>query len=402
MTMNTAIEKLKTALESDDEADRIYAVEDMADTGDPEAARALMESLPGESSQAVRDALIAGLKRLPLATCFDAMFLLFNSHDAFLRNAMVELFGVSGSEAVVHLSARMDDADADVRKLILDALFLIGGNAATAEIRARLRAALDDPSDNVRITAVEYLGRLLGGEGPDGDSASLRDELADEMIALLARDTEPMMRTAVLESLARFGCDRDIDGRLGEIRTALGCEAGLDRADAVFLPELIRLIGKCGGRDEIADAFAGLDDRIAYAEDLVHALGEASKRFERLFGDPRIDNTLGDSLGDSLWGLTVAIAANPDAEPSARDAAVELLLNESDDGNNVGAERRAALADLGGTLLEESRMRYSGVRLLACFGGEAGQKAIARILEETRKEDRDEELRRLCELVGRL
>ena len=172
-----------------DEGERLYAVEDIAEGGMPESVPSLAVALKAETSQVVRDALLFALKRLDCSNAYPLIFDLFRSEDAYLRNAAVSIFGAGGDDAVAYLTSRLDEADREVRKLILDALMETGLPDAVFAIRAELH----DAAPNVRITAVEYLGRLQDAES------------VEEMLALFRTDPEPMLRASIMEALSSIG-----------------------------------------------------------------------------------------------------------------------------------------------------------------------------------------------------
>jgi|GEM_PF-747264 len=344
------------ALRSSEEADRLYAVQDLMESPSPDGASLLVERLPGEPSQAVKDAIVFALKTLPCSKSYEDLFRLFRSEDAYLRNAAVSVFGSQGPEALAFLTAHLDHADREVRKLILDALFEIGG----LEARLAIRAGLHDPSLNVRITAVEYLGRL-----EDRDSV-------EEMLQLFEEETDPMLRTTILESLALVGKDGDVKAVL----SVLAPGRGLAAVDPLYVPAVLRLAMEHGNLGTLEGLLRGLTDLRTYAEDVLQAVGVAKNRFaEELEGDFFLEEVL-------------AILGDPEVSEGVRYAAVEDLLSRP---REVLPSRR--LCELGMDLLSRKGMAYGGVRLLASSGEKAGLDKILEIMGETR----DPELRGLCE-----
>jgi HEAT repeat protein len=150
------MENLIKALNSEDEVERIYAAQDIAESEKPELAEFLLKRLSLEESQAVKDAIIFALGNLSCSRIYPMIFRLFRSPDAYLRNAAIGIFGSEGKNAVSFLASHLNHSDREVRKLILDALFATGVPDAARAIRK----CLYDSSLNVRITAAEYLGRM--------------------------------------------------------------------------------------------------------------------------------------------------------------------------------------------------------------------------------------------------
>ncbi|MCP4110113.1 MAG: hypothetical protein GY749_32095 [Desulfobacteraceae bacterium] len=105
------MDELLKQLNSIDEAERIYAAQDIAETNDPGMAAYLIERLPVEESQAVKDAIVFALKTLPCSRIYTNLFELFSSPDPYLRNSTIDLFGSEGNDATDFLSSNMNHAE---------------------------------------------------------------------------------------------------------------------------------------------------------------------------------------------------------------------------------------------------------------------------------------------------
>ena len=215
---------LLEALSSADESKRIYAVQDIGDTGDPEMVPHLIRQLRVDPTRVVKDAIVFQLKQMDCSKDYPLLFTLFVSPDAYFRNAAVDIFGAGGDNAVGFLTAHLDHSDREVRKLILDALFCVG----TPEAILAIRAGLYDTAVNVKITAVEYLGRLKDRES------------VPEMIELLKNDSEPMLITTILESLPFLASESEIKKTLETILPG----GDLCRAEPLYIPEILRLAAR--------------------------------------------------------------------------------------------------------------------------------------------------------------
>ena len=328
------MEKLITNLQSTDEASRLYTAEDLGDLGGSEAAVPLVHRLPIEESLAVQNAIVASLQRVDTSQVHDNIFELFMSADAYLRNAAVTIFGKGGEDAVAYLTSKLDHSDREVRKLVLDAMFEIGSD----ETLLVLRAGLFDESLNVQITAVEYLGRLADSEA------------VEEMVALFKENDEPMLRAAILETMAMVADSKTIT----EIIAILIPDTSPASIDPVFLAPLIELTAKAGSRADIIRLVISVPDRNIYGEDISIMIRDSLKRFPDLLKENDILNLVFDIIGDS----------NTDGD--ARYQAVEcLLLGQEDAGFSVNV-----LADLGNVMSEENdpAMALPAVRLLAAAG----------------------------------
>jgi HEAT repeat protein len=273
------VEKFIKELNNPDEVRRIYAAQDIAETGNSELSLHLLNKLPAEESQAVRDALVFALRTLPCSGIYENIFKLFRSPDAYLRNAAIDIFGSEGHAAIPFLTSHLNHADREVRKLILDALFSIGAPDAIQAIRSALR----DPSVNVRITAVEYLGRLEDKES------------AKEMVNLLQEETEPMLKIGILESLSLIADREDILN----VFSILIPNLDFSRADSLYLPCMIRLSGKIGDPEIIAGLGESIPNLEMYAEDILHAIEQAAAQFKDTQKTGRILNLINRIIKES-------------------------------------------------------------------------------------------------------
>jgi hypothetical protein len=350
------MENLIKRLNSPDEGERVYAVQDIAETNDSGLAILLLNRLPTENSPMVRDAILFALKQMPCREIYGLLFELLRSSDAWIRNAVVAIFGTQGDTAAEFLANHRENADRELKKLISDALFLIG----TPNVLPLIRMYLDDSAMNVKITAVEYLGRLE-------DKESL-----NPMIRMLEKETEPMLRIALLETMSAIGTEADIL----QILSVLGMEKGFAGLDPLYIPEIIRLSAKSGNEKCIIQTIGNITDTKIYADDIIRAIGTARRRFDNI-------------LKHEILAQTVfEIAKDKEADENVRDAAAALLLGEI---NGISDNDR--LCDLGAELAEHKSLMYSGIRLMAFSGKERGRQKIKEILTKTG----DGEIRSLCE-----
>jgi HEAT repeat protein len=351
------MDDLIKSLAGDDEAERLYAVQDMSRLQDASGvAKPLLDRLHKEPSQVVRDAIVFALKKIDCTDVHELLFKLFFSPDAFLRNEAVAVFGQGGENALAFLASHLDHSNREVRKLILDALFLIGTRDAVLAIRA----GLHDPSANVKITAVEYLGRLM-----DADST-------EEMLEYLKNDSEPMLRTSILDSLANIGKKETA----GNVLSILAPDGDIRKVDPVYIPKVIELISKTGDMQDIKKMFEAVNIFSEYGEEIVRAAGEAGRR---------LSGTLEEA---GITAKIIAIAADKEARIEVRYAAVELIA-----GHDFTSTETDIIYELGVNLLEEKDMIYPAVKLLARCGNESSAMLIKKLMTETE----DEELHLFCE-----
>jgi HEAT repeat protein len=350
------MEALLQHLTSDDETDRVYAAQDIADSGDVAYVAPLLARWQHETSPIVRDAIAAALKRLDGTQSFPELFALFQSPDAYLRNQVVRIFAAQGEDAIGYLATQFDHADREVRKLILDTMYETG----TPEAIMAIRAYLHDDAVNVRIAAVEYLGQCEDHESEE------------EMIALLQRDDEPMLRATILTALGFLGGSKAV----APVLTIIAPEGDVSRIESLYLPHVIRLIARVGSRDALIGLLhtAAID---LYAEEFVDTVDEARRRFPDLPRDA------------GIYARLTAIARNPDTPAPVRTNAAELLAALAGEGNGTPDE----LAALGMALTKEKAMLVPGVRLLAAVG-QPDVTTIIRVIIDT---IHDDEARLLCE-----
>lgn len=215
-------EELLEALSNPDEAERIYAVEDVIALKLDDMYPVLIEHMYREDSRLVRELIVEGLKILEISEYFPMISEFFESTDAYIRNCAIEIFGAKGEDAVAFLASIMDHENKEVRKLILDSLVATSSKYSIPALRAALR----DKAPNVMITAIEYLGKIY-------DEESLHD-----VMEIFETTDEPMVRSACLETLIIMGSDSSVD----RVLTTLGRK----NMDSFYKPCVLRLVGEQG------------------------------------------------------------------------------------------------------------------------------------------------------------
>jgi HEAT repeat protein len=185
----SSLEEFVKKLDCPDEAERIYAAEDLGYLNLPDAVPPLINRLPREPSLAVRNAMFQALMRIDGDAAIEGSIQLLGSEDPQIRNQAVAVLRRKGAASIPFLGAVMRDSGKHPRKLVLDVLSEVH-TAGAGEIYA---AALADRDLNVVITAVEDLGRILAVE--------FRSRIED----LLQAASHPMLIAACLEALAGIG-----------------------------------------------------------------------------------------------------------------------------------------------------------------------------------------------------
>jgi HEAT repeat protein len=172
-----------------DEAERMYAAEDIGHLNVPEGVPALVDRLDAEPSRAVRDAIFHALTRIDGDAAIEGSIRLLYSADAQIRNQAVDVLRSKGAPSIPFLSTVMREGDKDMRKLVLDVLSGFG----TSDAEGLYALALADADPNVVITAIENLGKT--------GAVAFRSRIE----GLLQNDAHPMMTAVCLEALVGIG-----------------------------------------------------------------------------------------------------------------------------------------------------------------------------------------------------
>ncbi|MGE4318443.1 MAG: HEAT repeat domain-containing protein [Deferribacterales bacterium] len=228
---------LLNSLRNPDEAERIYAVEDVLADKDESLYPVLIEHLYHEDSRLVRELIVEAFKVLDISAYFRDIAKYFESSDAYVRNCAIEIFGSKGEDSVAYLTSIMDHSNKEVRKLVLDSLV---ATSSKYSIPA-LRAALKDKAPNVMITAIEYLGKIY-------DEESLAD-----IMEIFENVEEAMVRMSCLETLIIMGQPSTVD----RVLTILGGK----NMDSVYKPTVLRLVGERGAARHLDFLLSFLNNR---------------------------------------------------------------------------------------------------------------------------------------------
>jgi len=345
------LKELLKKLQSNDESERLYAVEDILEKGLSQATPYLIDRLKEEDSQVVKDMIVFALKKLNCSEEYDRLFNLFSSPDAYLRNAAIVIFASEGNRAVAYLASKLDYSDKEVRKLILDSLVEIG----TEDAKLAIRASLNDPAPNVRITAVEYLGRMK-------DKNSI-----DDLMDLFKREDEPMLKTTIMEAILAIG-DKD---KMKEIIDEM-CRVEEGEIDPLFIPQLIKMAGEIADRSKFLNIIEKMGDLTLYAEDILKALQNTFKQ---------IPEREVISYKEKLLNTLLKILESDDIGEDLRYEASEIIIK-----NNLLSPQE--LFDLGNRLLsKDSRYHMPGIRLMAASNIPSVKDRLRQICSESKDEN---------------
>lgn len=242
-------ETLLQNLKNPDEAERIYAIEDLLAEKRTELYPVLIAHMYAENSRLVRELIVEAFKVLDISPYFSEIAKYFESSDGYIRNCAIEIFGSKGEDAVAFLTSIMDHGNKEVRKLVLDSLV---ATSSKYSIPA-LRAALKDKAPNVMITAVEYLGKIY-------DEDSLED-----IMEIFENTQEPMVRIACLETLVIMGQASTVDRVLAAV--------GGKSMDSFYKPTVLRLVGEKGTSRHLDFLLSFLNNRnTMYFKEIANAV----------------------------------------------------------------------------------------------------------------------------------
>jgi len=269
-------EGIELGLASSDDELRRLAVEQLGGLPAGDAVPLLLRCL-GDESWRVRKAAVERLVAAPEAwrAAHSLIEALADDSNAGRRNAAVETLVRFGKRAVPALLDAASHSDADVRKLVVEALAGIGDERATP----RLIDALGDPDPNVRGAVADGLGALGGSEVERRLLQAAADANEDRLVRFsalraLARleavtpvaDLEPLLADSWLRPMAFtvLGNAED-EGALEPLLKGLAHPSRPTREAA--MEALLRWVGRLDGSEaerlaervrEVADASPSL------------------------------------------------------------------------------------------------------------------------------------------------
>jgi len=217
--MSSAVSQAERAsilelLSSADEEVRRLAVEQLLILPLEEAADQLYECL-GDTGWRVRKAAVERLVVCGGQAAVQEMLVtsLADGENPGRRNSAFEALVGCGSRATARLIAEMSSSDADVRKLVIDALGAIGDPTA----REHLIEAIDDPDANIRAAAVDAIGGVGGAQEIERlvDVASQCDE-------------DVLVRLSALRALSRMEAVVGVSSLTDALENSLLCPAAFE------------------------------------------------------------------------------------------------------------------------------------------------------------------------------
>ncbi|HTR39054.1 MAG TPA: HEAT repeat domain-containing protein [Bryobacteraceae bacterium] len=217
-------------LASSDEADRIYAAEDIGYANQSAGVLPLLRRLREEPSRAVKESIFAALLQIEDDAVIEGALELLDSDDSFLRNQAVELLQALGNKALPYLGQAFQEGDRDRRKFVIDVIARLTDPAA----RDLLALALKDADLNVVITAVESVGNTR------------QCQFREQIESLISPDAQPMVLSACLEALTHVGDSNSVSA-------VHSCFGSIESLPAFLRPSYLKLVGTKGGPQHLAE-----------------------------------------------------------------------------------------------------------------------------------------------------
>jgi HEAT repeat protein len=270
------VDKLIKDLKSENEAVRSYAVNDIGQLNDDRTVQPLIDLLIKEKSVIIRESIFRTLAQIEGPKVIDALLLLLRSDEAFIRNQAITVLKEKGDDSLEPLRDLLKDPNKDVRKLALDALFSFRHQASSKIIAE----ALNDPAINVKITAVEYLGKLESKNH------------INEVNKVLIESKNILLTCSCLETIAIIGNEESIQIIKDEF-------SDLNKVDPLIQFSLIKVIGVLGNEDslnmlnDILDKYGTI-----YSKEIIQAVKNISKRFKIKLIPDRLFNSFIKIIGE--------------------------------------------------------------------------------------------------------
>ncbi len=200
MMQEPNFEELLAQLESSDETDRKFAVEDLGAMKRPEAILPLAQRLM-DASASVREAAIEALISIGSKDVAAALAPIVASEHVAGRNAALDVMVGLGRSAIAAIHGSLLETDnADLKKFGLDALLRIGELDPQQDARtiSRVGDLLYDPNANVAGAAIEVLAMKPNLANPELFLNFVGKGSWLEMNALFALAQYPKEQTAPL------------------------------------------------------------------------------------------------------------------------------------------------------------------------------------------------------------
>ena len=256
-------------LQSNEREIRLDAINIIGKSGNPDDVDPLLDHMERETDQSVKERIILALETLLPATGFKSVERMLRSHDAFIRNAGVEILKKQDNTILDRLLELSRDGDKDVRKLAIDAAIAYRGVKVVEIIKERF----SDPDINIVCTAVEYLGNMKAENG------------VNEIGVLLITSDNPFLICTALEALANIGFTTHMEQIMDKFR---------DNSDPLLRYSFIKFMGRCADPNVFADyldkALEG--DGASYAREIIDAVEMIAERFPEAMSEKNLQESI--------------------------------------------------------------------------------------------------------------
>lgn len=180
---------IQSALQSQDEEVRRRAIQDLKGMPLSITSPVLFSSMGDESWRVRKEAVEVFVSSAPGEALIEGLLeLLRNEDNAGLRNSAAEAVTRLGEPATAPLIRLVNDADADVRKFVVDVM----GSISTPCFIPSLLAALYDADVNVAAAAAEHLGNF-------GDA-----RVVQKLIRAIVLNTSDLFRFSALAAIGKL------------------------------------------------------------------------------------------------------------------------------------------------------------------------------------------------------
>lgn len=251
--------QIATLLADADPDVRRRAAEALVSPGNLGVVVPLASALQDED-KGVRDAAFRSLQSIGGINVARAIVEYIGSENIVTRNLAAELLIKLGLTATPAIIPYLEDGNQDVRKFAVDILGAIGGDAPAAAMLAKL----DDPDENVVVSAVEALGNM-------------RSTVALPSLVEAFR-RHGFAKAAVAEAVGKIGDPSACSFLLQALRESVATSAQ-DPATVFAILEAIGILGNEQAWSVLHDNITRVSGRLRSA--LLHALIQIAHRSGR-------------------------------------------------------------------------------------------------------------------------
>ncbi len=268
--MNKEIELLKEA--SDEEKINVLIEIKSKKLYDDSVIEEILSLFKTTENELVRERIEDILSEVDSDKVIKELISCFSHYEAIVRNTAIKILQKKGEKVLPYLKEVYPKSDKDVRKLILDtASEIIENREAVLEL---ISYGLSDEDINVRISAVEYVGKLE------------LFELSDVVFKIFKEADEPFLKITALETLS-------IVDRGKHLKEIIEYMNALEDEKELLIFPFIKYIGGNGGKEElfiISELFE------TYSEIYLKELTNAVEHIVEREGIKRLPDTVFDKL----------------------------------------------------------------------------------------------------------